>query len=76
MHFSLRTLYIVWKQDIRSYSTQTADFISEFERAEDRVIKIITCPKNPETIVGCTEHGTLVFWDSKTGNIKYTFVST
>ncbi|XP_008559275.1 WD repeat-containing protein 75 [Microplitis demolitor] len=65
-------LYVVWKQIIRAYSTQTGDFVRELEPAESKITGIASTENN-NTIIGCTENGVLINWDSHgliTKNLK------
>ncbi|KYN04804.1 WD repeat-containing protein 75 [Cyphomyrmex costatus] len=57
------TLYIVWKNVIRVYSTQTGDFVREFEPLDYRIARLIPHPDNISIIIGCTENGELYFWN-------------
>ncbi|XP_011870474.1 PREDICTED: WD repeat-containing protein 75 [Vollenhovia emeryi] len=63
------TLHIVWKNVIRAYSTQTGDFVREFEPSEYRIAGIIAHPDNASVIIGCTENGELHFWNCQSGII-------
>ncbi|KAL6434766.1 hypothetical protein ACFW04_005163 [Cataglyphis niger] len=63
------TLYIVWKNVIRVYSTQTGDFVREFEPSNYRIAGIIVHPDNANVIIGCTENGELDFWNCQSGII-------
>lgn len=67
-----RILYVVWKQVIRAYSTQTGDFVREFEPTDNRLTGIASHPSNLNIIIGCTETGFLVSWDSRNGLITNT----
>lgn len=67
--FLFRTLHIVWKNVIRVYSTQTGDFVREFEPSGYRISGIILHPDNISVIVGCTENGELYFWNCQSGII-------
>ncbi|XP_043271275.1 WD repeat-containing protein 75 [Venturia canescens] len=60
-------LYVVWKQVIRTYSTNTGDFVREFEPADNRITGIVHHSEDFNTIVGCTETGDLVNWNSQNG---------
>ncbi|XP_011308970.1 WD repeat-containing protein 75 [Fopius arisanus] len=62
-------LYVVWKHVIRKYSTQTGDFVGEFEAAEVKLSGISFYSDNFNTIVGCTETGDLINWNSQNGVI-------
>ncbi|XP_012060006.1 PREDICTED: WD repeat-containing protein 75 [Atta cephalotes] len=63
------TLYIVWKNVIRVYSTQTGDFVREFESLDYRIAGVIPHPDNVSVIIGCTENGELYFWNCQSGII-------
>lgn len=63
------TLFIVWKNVIRVYSTRTGDFVREFEPLSYRITGIIVHPDNGNVIVGCTENGNLDFWNCQSGII-------
>ncbi|XP_071651739.1 WD repeat-containing protein 75 isoform X1 [Temnothorax longispinosus] len=63
------TLHIVWKNVIRVYSTQTGDFVREFEPLDYRIAGIIAHPDNASVIIGCTENGELYFWNCQSGII-------
>ncbi|XP_011056912.1 PREDICTED: WD repeat-containing protein 75 isoform X1 [Acromyrmex echinatior] len=63
------TLYIVWKNVIRVYSTQTGDFVREFEPLDYRIAGVIPHPDNVSVIIGCTENGELYFWNCQSGII-------
>jgi len=67
--FFYRTLHIVWKNVIRVYSTQTGDFVREFEPLDYRIAGIIAHPDNTSVIIGCTENGELYFWNCQSGII-------
>jgi len=67
--FFYRTLHIVWKNVIRVYSTQTGDFVREFEPLDYRIAGIIAHPDNASVIIGCTENGELYFWNCQSGII-------
>lgn len=54
---------------IRVYSTQTGDFVREFEPSNYRIAGVILHPDNVNTIIGCTESGELDFWDYQSGII-------
>ncbi|XP_063972542.1 WD repeat-containing protein 75 [Diachasmimorpha longicaudata] len=62
-------LYVIWKQVIRKYSTQTGDFVGEFESADVKLAGISFYSDNFNTIVGCTESGDLINWNSQNGVI-------
>ncbi|XP_034952494.1 WD repeat-containing protein 75 [Chelonus insularis] len=62
-------LYVVWKQVIRAYSTRTGDFVREFEPTDNKIAGIVFHPDNSDHIVGCTETGHLVYWNSENGLI-------
>ncbi|XP_011502837.1 PREDICTED: WD repeat-containing protein 75 [Ceratosolen solmsi marchali] len=57
------TLYVVWKQFIRAYSTQTGDFVKELEPASNKIIGIVLSPDSFDTIIGCTDNAELVYWN-------------
>lgn len=59
----------MWKNVIKVYSTQTGDFVREFESCNYRIAGIIIHPDNSNVIVGCTESGELDFWDCLSGII-------
>ncbi|KZC09641.1 WD repeat-containing protein 75, partial [Dufourea novaeangliae] len=63
------TLYIIWKQIIRAYSTQTGDFVKELEPANLRIAGLTVHPENFNTIIACTENGELNFWNCQSGII-------
>ncbi|KAH0956856.1 hypothetical protein HN011_012186 [Eciton burchellii] len=63
------TLYILWKNLIRAYSTQTGDFVREFEAADYRIAGMIMHPDNSNIIIGCTENGELNYWSCQSGII-------
>ncbi|KAG5319933.1 WDR75 protein, partial [Pseudoatta argentina] len=63
------TLYIMWKNVIRVYSTQTGDFVREFEPLDYRIAGVIPHPDNASVIIGCTENGELYFWNCQSGII-------
>ncbi|KAL6257883.1 hypothetical protein P5V15_011482 [Pogonomyrmex californicus] len=63
------TLYIIWKNVIRVYSTQTGDFVREFESSNYRITGIIAHPDNASVIIGCIENGKLNFWNCQSGII-------
>lgn len=62
-------LYVVWKNVIRANSTKTGDFVREFEHVDNKIIAITFNYDNFNTIIGCTENGELVNWDSRNGLI-------
>ncbi|XP_012275072.1 WD repeat-containing protein 75 [Orussus abietinus] len=66
-------LYVVRKQTIRSYSTQTGDFVREFEPLEHKISGISIHPNNTGTIVGCSETADVVFWNCHSGIIAQRF---
>ncbi|EZA57753.1 WD repeat-containing protein [Ooceraea biroi] len=63
------TLYILWKNVIRVYSTQTGDFVREFEAADYRITGMLIHPDNNNVIIGCTENGELNCWSCQSGII-------
>jgi len=67
--FFFSTLYILWKNLIRAYSTQTGDFVREFEAADYRIAGMIMHPDNSNIIIGCTENGELNYWSCQSGII-------
>ncbi|XP_032679109.1 WD repeat-containing protein 75 isoform X2 [Odontomachus brunneus] len=56
------TLYLVRKNAIRVYSTQTGDFVQEFEPSDHRIVGIQMHPGNDCAVMGCTEKGQLDIW--------------
>ncbi|XP_074094761.1 WD repeat-containing protein l(2)05287 [Cotesia typhae] len=69
------TLYVVWKQVIRAYSTQTGDFVRELEPADNKIAGIAWSSYSDDLsiIIGCTENGVLINWDTHgliTKNLK------
>lgn len=62
-------LYVIWKQVIRKYSTQTGDFVGEFEPADTKISGLSFYSDNFNTIVGCTESAELINWNSQNGII-------
>ncbi|KAK0178506.1 hypothetical protein PV327_007392 [Microctonus hyperodae] len=62
-------LYVLWGQLIRVYSSQTGDFVQEFEPAENKLVDIVIYEGNTSVIVGCTENGDLVQWNIQNGLI-------
>lgn len=60
--FFFRTLYLVRKNVVRIYSTQTGDFVQEFEPSDYRIVNILMHPENDHAIIGCTERGQLDVW--------------
>lgn len=65
----------MWKQVIRAYSTQTGDFVKEFEPADHKLISITLLPYNADTIIGCTDNAELVYWNCQNGLITNKTVS-
>lgn len=61
------TLHIVWKNVIRVYSTQTGDFVREFESLDHRIAGVTVHPDNASVIIGCTENGELNLWNCQSG---------
>ena len=66
---SYRIIYVVWKQVIRTYSTQTGDFVREFEATDSRIAGIAHHVDCSNTILGCTDSGDLVNWNCQNGLI-------
>ncbi|XP_015598224.1 WD repeat-containing protein 75 [Cephus cinctus] len=62
-------LYVVWKQVIRAFSTQTGDFVREFESIEGKIAGIASCSHSLSTIIGCSDIGELIFWNCYNGLI-------
>ncbi|EFN76342.1 WD repeat-containing protein 75 [Harpegnathos saltator] len=56
------SLYIIWKNVIKVCSTQTGDFVQEFEPSDYKIVGILMHPDNMHMIIGCTEKGQLDFW--------------
>lgn len=44
-------------------STQTGDFVREFEPSDYRIVGVVMHPENVHVIIGCTEKGQLDFWN-------------
>ncbi|KAK2582531.1 hypothetical protein KPH14_004825 [Odynerus spinipes] len=63
------TLYVIWKHTVRAYSTQTGDFVQEFEGVDHRISGIVLHPDGFDTVIGCTDNGQLNFWSCQTGII-------
>ncbi|XP_014479883.1 PREDICTED: WD repeat-containing protein 75 isoform X2 [Dinoponera quadriceps] len=63
------TLYVVWKNIIKVCSTQTGDFVREFEPSDYRIAGILVHPDNVHVIIGCTEKGQLDFWSCQSNVI-------
>ncbi|XP_066602543.1 WD repeat-containing protein 75 [Prorops nasuta] len=61
------TMYIIWKHVIRVYSTQTGDFVKEFEVIDHKIAGIILHPESPTTIIGCTDNAELSYWNCQNG---------
>lgn len=59
-------MYVVWKQVIRAYSTQTGDFVRELEPADNKIAGIAWSSYSDDLsiIIGCTENGVLINWDT------------
>ncbi|XP_001602638.1 WD repeat-containing protein 75 [Nasonia vitripennis] len=62
-------VYVVWKQVIRAYSAKTGDFVKELEPAKHKIISITLSPENSDTILGCTDSGEILYWNSQNGLI-------
>ncbi len=76
---STRTLFIlradIHTNTVRSYSTNTGEFISNFEEANGHIVNIQTLPDQPKVLLGCTYCGEIVKWEVKSGTIIATAVS-
>ncbi|XP_047366330.1 WD repeat-containing protein 75 isoform X1 [Vespa velutina] len=66
------TLYVIWKHTLRAYSTQTGDFVQEFESISRRISGIVPYPDGFNTVIGCTDNGQLNFWSCQSGIITKT----
>lgn len=62
-------MYVIWKHTLRAYSTQTGDFVQEFEGIDRRISGIVPYPDGYNTVIGCTDNGQLNFWSCQSGII-------
>ncbi|KAG8222238.1 hypothetical protein J437_LFUL001436 [Ladona fulva] len=62
-------IYIVWGNSVRSYSTQTGEFLQEYEGLTERSAGVQLI-RGTETLATCSRKGEIIFWSRKSAVVQ------
>lgn len=58
-----RTLFVVWANVVRLFSTSTGEWIRDLEGTNNRLVGIEFGPNQREYLYGCTDAGEVITWE-------------
>ncbi|KAF4516738.1 hypothetical protein B566_EDAN008428, partial [Ephemera danica] len=62
------SIYIIWKNNIRDYSTKTGQLVRTFYSSSDNpLVHLSHHPDHTNRIYACTSNGELICWDEESG---------